>query len=78
MTQRQFDANIRRLLLSLQKKIRDNPELEKMLRAELREERGLVYVREYVVAARFRQYRSRKKISKNMEHIYKGFNNAAQ
>lgn len=76
MTQRQFDINIRRLLRDFQKKILSNPELEKKLRAELREEKGLVYVREYTVAARFRQYRPKEKINKRMERIYAAYADA--
>ena len=70
MTQRQFNVNIRRLLRNFQKRILSNPELEKKLRAELREEKGLIYVREYTVAARFRQYRPKEKVSKKMERTY--------
>lgn len=76
MTQRQFNVNIRRLLRDFQKKILTNPELEKKLRAELREEKGLVYVREYTVAARFRQYRPREKVSRQKARAYNNYASA--
>lgn len=56
MTQQKFNTTIAKLLHDFEKRVKrcTKPELERLLRADLRDTHGLVFVKEYTVKAHFR------------------------
>lgn len=57
MTQKQFDQSTAQLLKEFARKVArmvDNPTKEKALRRKLKEDHGLIFVREHTVPAYFR------------------------